>query len=172
MLESDKDRFWSKVSFTANPNVCWEWNRPIKDGLRPQFWVNTLKRSINSNRIAYYLHYKKQPSELIVCHSCDNPKCCNPNHLWLGTDNDNMQDMIKKGRDRKACGDDNGARKKPERVARGERQGLSKLKELDILKIRFLKNTSDISNRKLAKLFSVSPSCIDDIVNRKKWSHI
>ena len=49
-----------------------------------------------AHRIAYFLHNKKDPKELLVCHSCDNPACCNPKHLWLGTSKDNIQDSVKR----------------------------------------------------------------------------
>ncbi len=93
------DRFWSKVGFTAIPSKCWEW----QDSTSARYGLFSIgSASYKSNRIAYYLHYKKDPLELNVMHSCDNPKCCNPAHLSLGTHWDNMQDMAQKGRARKA----------------------------------------------------------------------
>ena len=90
----DADRFWSKVAFTANPNCCWEWSATGEryGGFRIG------KAMYKSNRVAYFLHYKEDPKELEVIHSCDNPKCCNPSHLSLGTHWENMQDMAEKGR--------------------------------------------------------------------------
>jgi len=95
--EKESLRFWSKVAITAHPNLCWIWQAT---GERyGNFSVG--KSQYKSNRIAYFLHYKEDPKELSVMHSCDNPKCCNPAHLSLGTHLENMQDMASKGRAKK-----------------------------------------------------------------------
>ena len=86
--------FWGKVAITANPDLCWNWQ-----SYGSRYGTFTIKRkSYKSNRIAYFLHYKKDPEHLSVLHKCDNTKCCNPAHLLLGTHSDNMEDMRKKGR--------------------------------------------------------------------------
>lgn len=90
----DKNRFWSKVAFTANPDKCWDWS-----GAHNRYGYFRIGKSMyRSNRMAYLLHYGKDPEKLHVIHSCDNPMCCNPAHLSLGTHYDNMQDKANKGR--------------------------------------------------------------------------
>lgn len=87
-------RFWSKVALSANPFVCWNWTATGQRYGSFSFGKGIYK----ANRMAYFLHYGVDPKELSVMHSCDNPKCCNPNHLSLGTHYDNMQDMKNKNR--------------------------------------------------------------------------
>lgn len=94
LFKHDLERFWSKVSITANPNKCWNWTA---NGQRyGSFKIGA--GEYKSNRIAYFLHHNIDPMFLSVIHSCDNPKCCNPAHLSLGTHDDNMKDMVNKGR--------------------------------------------------------------------------
>jgi hypothetical protein len=93
----DIHRFWGKVQLMANPFKCWEWQ--ATGDRYGGFRVG--KSMYKSSRVAYFLHYNEQPGELEVMHSCDNPKCCNPNHLSLGTHLENMQDMADKGRAKK-----------------------------------------------------------------------
>ncbi len=94
-VTSNPDRFWIKVAATANPNLCWLWMGTASSYGGIKYNGSMYK----SHRVAYYLHYGKDPIGLEVMHSvCDNPKCCNPNHLSLGTHGDNMADMVAKGR--------------------------------------------------------------------------
>lgn len=87
-------KFWNKVAITANQNKCWLWQ-----GCHGRYGaVRIGKGMYKANRVSYALFYKKDPADLHVLHSCDNPMCCNPNHLSLGTHADNMGDMALKGR--------------------------------------------------------------------------
>lgn len=83
-------RFWDKVDI-KEPDDCWEW----------QAGFNGRYGSFNNgyaHRFSWELHNSKIPDGMYICHTCDNPKCVNPNHLFAGTQKDNMQDMVKKGR--------------------------------------------------------------------------
>lgn len=94
LSENDINRFWNKVAITANDNICWNWQYGGE-----RYGNFSIKgNSYKSSRVAYFLAYNIDPSELCVLHSCDNPKCCNPKHLSLGTHYENMQDMKEKGR--------------------------------------------------------------------------
>lgn len=89
------DRFWSQVEIMGN-DECWPW-MGAKVGAYGRF---TIKHNYQeyAHRVAYELGYHKQAGELYVCHHCDNPVCCNPSHLFLGTARDNVMDSVDKGR--------------------------------------------------------------------------
>lgn len=89
-----------------------------------------------------------------VLHTCDNPPCVNPNHLFIGTNQDNMNDMFAKGRN-----------------AKGEKHGCAKLTEADVQKIRTL-HKEWWSVKYLSKKFNVTRSTIYLIIHRKIWTHI
>lgn len=89
-------RFWSYVS-KGGPNECWPW-RAARDphGYGRFQWAHG--KPMVASRAAYFFAAGVDAGDLDVCHSCDNPPCCNPRHLWLGTAKDNTADMIAKGR--------------------------------------------------------------------------
>lgn len=93
LTEEQKSRFWAKIAVTANPNRCWAW---LATGAYGMFRIG--QKMYLAHRIAYLLVKGEDPSEMELLHSCDNPKCCNPEHLSPGTHWDNMQDMAEKGR--------------------------------------------------------------------------
>lgn len=81
------------------PDQCWNWiGFKDKDG-RGKVWVKDRKEI--ASRVLYFISNGKIDKNLCVCHSCDNPSCVNPNHLWLGTKKENTHDMIRKNRHRK-----------------------------------------------------------------------
>jgi hypothetical protein len=86
--------FWAKVEFRGE-NECWPWLA----GRYPSGYGHS-SRTEYSHRVAYRLSKGKIPRGFHVCHSCDNPPCCNPAHLWVGTAKSNMIDRDRKGRDR------------------------------------------------------------------------
>lgn len=89
------DRFWSKVRVGAT-DECWPWLGAIGSGGYGMFRRDT--RHIRANRMAWILTYGEIPEHMLACHKCDNPPCCNPAHLFLGTFKDNMADMRSKNR--------------------------------------------------------------------------
>ena len=89
-----ENRFWSHVE--RGPD-CWEWTaRRDKDDYG-QFAISKGKSAV-AHRVAYSLSVGDIPDGMFVCHTCDNPPCCNPEHLWIGTNQDNMDDMVRKNR--------------------------------------------------------------------------
>lgn len=92
----DVNRFWSKVDKSGGQDSCWEYTAYIAKTGYGQFWLNG--KNLLSHRVAYLFTHGTIPDGLCVCHSCDNRKCCNSAHLWLGTYYDNLHDMRVKGR--------------------------------------------------------------------------
>ncbi len=95
----EAERFWETVDRSGGDNACWPWigGRDFKDG-RGRFWLNGT--TVYASRAVWEFVYGPVPENLHVLHKCDNPPCCNPTHLFLGTLSDNTQDMLAKGRGR------------------------------------------------------------------------
>ncbi len=147
-----KEDIWKKIDKKSR-DECWEW-RGSKDG-KGYGEIQINGKLHRSHRIVYELTYGSIPNDLCVLHSCDNPLCCNPKHLWLGTINDNNQDMYKKGR-----------------YAIGEMQGSSKLTVKDVLEIRKKYFEGNHTQERLGKEYNVSHQNISNIINLKYWKHL
>lgn len=94
--------FWVNVD-VKSVNACWEWQRGCTPDGYGKLWDGKRKKKVLAHRYAYELTHGAIPIGLCICHSCDNRLCCNPNHLWVGTQAENMHDMSEKGRS-KTCG--------------------------------------------------------------------
>ena len=93
---SAEDRFWDKVDRRGDKE-CWPWIGGADQHGRGQFWMEG--RRHRAPRVAWSLRYRTPfPEELHACHTCDNPSCCNPAHIWPGTRSQNFQDASRKGR--------------------------------------------------------------------------
>ena len=130
---------------------CWGWNGSTLKGYGR---FNYRDKSILATRGSWLIHFGDIPDGLYVLHKCDNPICSNPEHLFLGTAKDNMQDKIQKGRD-----------------AIGERNGSSKLTNKKVLKIRDL-FLHGVTYKEIMKEFNVAENTIYCIKSRKTWRHI
>lgn len=134
---------------------CWNWTGScIKSGYG-QIWVNGKMPLVT--RVSWEMHRGPIPDGLFVCHKCDNPKCFNPDHLFLGTAKDNSDDKHKKGR-----------ANNPAKARFGEQHGMSKL-TLDAVREIRSRTSKPIH---LAEKFGVSERCIEDVLIRKTWKHV
>ncbi len=96
--ERENERFWRQVD-RRSANECWEWRGCFSQDGRygSARYRGTLFRA---HRLAFVLNGGIIPDGLVLCHSCDNTRCCNPAHLWVGTQADNIHDWVMKGKDR------------------------------------------------------------------------
>jgi DNA-binding transcriptional regulator YiaG len=175
MLKSLSDRFWAHVdksSVIVLPHVadpCWVWIGRTARGYG-SFYVGGPDRiQIRAHRFSYELSYGEFDSRLYVCHRCDVKNCVRPEHLFLGTQDDNMRDAAIKGR--LPSGDKHAWNLRPETRARGERHGKHKLTEGDVREIRVL-SRGGMSQRKIAKIYGISFPSVQDIIHGVTWKHV
>lgn len=167
--EKDKKRFYSKVAKTDDLNQCWEWmGYKCKEGYGRIGWKS--KASTLAHRAAYVIATGDNTS-LLICHRCDNPSCCNPHHLFTGTDKDNSNDRDAKGRLKIRFGSDNHARSNPELMARGEANGNTRFTADEIRHIRKL-HSDGMSFRGVGRVMQTSGTYVAQIVRREFWKHI
>jgi hypothetical protein len=163
--EKDKARFLSKVKQTED---CWLWEGRLQPNGYGQLSIR--RGTVLSHRAAYLAFIGLIPDKMLVCHTCDNRQCVNPEHLFLGTHKDNSQDMVAKGRSAK--GAKSGPHKHPERLKRGEENGASKLTAEKVLKMKELYATGEFSFKRLGEMFSVRASSAHEAVTGRTWAHI
>ena len=164
----DTARFWSKVDKSGGENACWPWKASLTPKGYPQFRSNG--QTLRGHRIAYLLTYGPLPSDRpCVCHRCDNPACCNPAHLFAGTQRENLADMTGKGRE--ARGDYHGAHIRPESRARGERNGHAQLTSTQVTTIRELRHQR-VPASEIAAQFGITQWTVYDIARGRRWRHL
>jgi hypothetical protein len=143
-----EQRFWSKVRRT---NACWEWEGHRNPAGYGVFSVG--QKLILAHRFRWELSNAAIASEQRILHKCDNPACVRIDHLFLGTQADNVADMSAKGRDRKAA---------------GESHGRSKLTDAQVQQIRDLLNKGDLNGVEIGQIFGVSKSVVSLVRNGKR----
>lgn len=169
------ERFWAKV---RKSDGCWIWTAALNPKGYGKFGVN--KRTMAAHRLAYADRNGPIPDDLFVLHRCDTPSCVNPDHLFLGTQSDNLQDCKRKGRswfythpERAAKGDDNGSRKHPEKLKRGNDHPNSKLTLEAVRDIRAQAvGRQRGTYARLAEKYNVTLPLIGAVVNRRIWKHV
>lgn len=193
--EKDKARFWAKVDIRGE-DECWEWTatKTLKEYGR----IRIGGKFSLSHRVSFVIAHSEIPIGMFVCHSCDNPSCVNPAHLWIGTNYDNVQDMIRKGRNSKgenhkailrrvaARGDRHGTKTHPESVIRGKhhhrslnphlspsgiRHYAAKINEDDVRKIRLLSD-GGVSHSKLSQIYNIHRATVGNIIRRETWKKV
>lgn len=178
LTEKGLQKFWSKINkdgpVCIHPTLgdigpCWLWTacKRSKESLYGIFTLN--HKSVSSHRVSWVVANGQIPAGIKVLHHCDNPPCCNPNHLFAGTSADNMADRDAKGR--QAKGERNGARLHPEAMKRGGDNSNSKLHESDIPEIRRRRLAGEFLTV-IAKDYGVSLSTIHLIGKGMTWKHV
>ena len=146
---TQEQRFWDKVNVGGSKD-CWVWTGCKRPGGYGQIRYD--RRIQKSHRVSWKINCGDIPEGLCVLHKCDNPSCVNPNHLWLGTYQDNSTDMVNK-----------------ERQSKGENLPQSKITQVYADCIRTAYANGDATYRQLAKEFNISRSTIWYIVTNQTW---
>lgn len=132
---------------TVTEKGCWEWN-----GTRFPTGYACIGRNGYGHRISWETTHEPIAPGRSICHTCDNPPCINPSHLFIGTQGDNIRDAVRKGR-----------------LARGSINSQAKLTEPQIEKIRSLYAAGNTTHAAIAIQFGLSRQHVGDIVNRRRW---
>lgn len=159
LSSKDKERFWSRVDIRED-NECWPWTAAVNKGGYGSFWIG--EKSYTAHRVAWLItHGPIKRSEeyhgTCVLHKCDNRRCCNPSDLFLGTQSDNIADMILKGR---------------QVPSQGEYNGNASLTEAEVIRIRAMYDEGGWSQRALAREFEESKSMIGYITRYENWEFV
>lgn len=156
--------FWSHIQ--KGPE-CWKWTGVTVNSGHGR-WGKRLAHRIVWERLRGPI-----PPGIVLCHRCDNPPCCNPEHIFLGTVADNNADKLAKGRQARGAAHSAAMREfaaaHPERLARGEGHGMSKLTSGVVIRIRADYATGSHTQAGLAATHNVARSLIGQIVRREIW---
>jgi len=143
--------FWTKVDIPSLID-CWIWTGALTSSGYGHFRLDG--RDCLAHRYCFQSLFGEIPEGMQVLHKCDNPRCVNPSHLFLGTHEDNMRDMVNKGRSARG----------------GERHNGCKLSRADVILIRSL--STKFSPIQLASMFPVTRATISRILRRETWKHL
>ena len=150
------DDFWRYVKKDPNhPKKCWEWSKSLTTYGYGQFNINGCMWA--THRLSYVIAHKIIPDGMCVCHKCDNAKCVNPDHLFLGTKNDNMQDMIQKGRAFHPT---------------GENAPMPKLSAQHVAEIRALYKMGFARKATLARAYGIGRSAVGQLLLGRAWPDV
>lgn len=152
------EHFWTQVK-RGKPDECWPWIGFTNKKGYGQFHDGKGKKRFTerAHRYAWKVSKGRIPKGKNVLHECDNPPCCNPRHLWTGTQLDNMRDMAAKGR----------------RVNQiGSKHGRAKLNERAVASLRRRQAAGKISYSWIMKKYGLSKRTVAMMIKRLTWKHV
>ena len=144
-----KERIAKKVQVDPDTG-CWNWVGVLHS--QGYGMIRSARKHHLAHRASYQVFVGDVPDDLLVCHHCDNRRCVNPEHLFLGTIDDNQKDM-----------------KRKDRSVHGEKASWAKLKEKQVKEILALRGNTSLSQRAIAKQYGVSPSLICMLWKGRVW---
>jgi hypothetical protein len=147
--------FWMAV---GKGDPCWTWNGMRRGGKNgPSYGLLRLKGRglMRAHRASWLIHFGPIADGLGVCHRCDNPQCTNPDHLFLGTQADNMRDAVSK-----------------ERCVRGEAVNSAVLTALTVRMIRIIRSETGIGAKALSKELGLPLAAVTGVMYRGTWRHV
>lgn len=152
-----EDRFERFVERSTDPDSCWGWSGSLDQSGYAQF---SWEGGHAAHRWSWTYHNDRSiPDGMSICHTCDNPPCTNPRHLFLGTHAENMADMTEKGRR---------SRKGP----RGPAAQAAVLTEWDVRDIREMYAATGLSHRVIAAGYGVCAATVSHILSRRNWAWV
>lgn len=156
MVEFFKEKTYVVQRVDVDPNTgCWNWNRSRRAKNSPYAQGHMWGKTWNMHKLSYILWKGSVPDGMVVRHICNNPICCNPEHLQIGTQMDNVLDCMM-----------------ADRHCKGTRNGNAKLSERQVLEIAF-KYYANIANMsQLGSDYGISRVAVRYIINGKLWSHV
>ena len=161
-MKTLEQKFWSKV---RKADGCWTWTGAVD--AKDYGELRIRRKRVRAHRLSWSFHVGEIPVGQFVLHHCDNPRCVRPDHLFLGSHADNVQDRVNKRRS--AYGERNGMHTHPESRTCGERNGSSKLTNIKVAEIRGLLQT-EISISELSRRFHVARAVIRGIRDGSRWT--
>lgn len=156
-LNKEEALYYLVSNSIVNERGCWEWLGRVNE-----HGYGTCCRKLNGQKLwlihrwSWAIRNGKIPDEMSVLHRCDNPACVNPDHLWIGTMQDNTLDMVMKGRANRS---------------HGEKHFRHKVTESNVTEIRRLSGIG-ISRRKIASIFGITHANVKNIVLRRTWRSV
>lgn len=173
LTDNQLERFLYYIEKTSS---CWIWtgDKTVSGYGSFHVYKNKVHIKYGAHRLSWALHHNQNPGKFFICHRCDNPICVNPEHLFAGTQQDNVNDMLSKGRGIMQRDPDrlkNFLKLHSNRRARGDAHPGTKLTTVDVENIRALFEFG-VPAKTLAKDFGVSKNTIWRVANGTTWGHI